>query len=105
MELRWLILSFFFFTTSFANNNGTSTNNSTGETELFGENPYWDEVDRPCVEEWMPMCYEPVEGYLSVPILCICGQDSSENDFLIAFAQCLGEDGLTQGEINDAFVA
>ncbi|RGP70208.1 c2h2 type zinc finger containing [Fusarium sporotrichioides] len=86
MELRWLILSLF-FTKSLADENSTNTL----QYEWNSDNPYWSDEIKPCADEWMPMCYEEVEGEGTVPILCECGQDHYENDFLIAFAQCLGK--------------
>ncbi|KAG8670801.1 hypothetical protein FPOAC2_04104 [Fusarium poae] len=55
--------------------------------------PYWTEDIQPCVEEWSPICDEE-----NVPILCECGQNSKENDFLIAFARCVGSEAPTKIE-------
>ncbi|CAG1962912.1 unnamed protein product [Fusarium graminearum] len=94
MELRWLILSLF-FTTCLAAENSTKPWGYVWNSS----HPYWNDEIKPCAETWMPMCYEYIEGEATVPILCECGQDHHENDFLIAFAQCIAKETPENSEM------
>ncbi|PCD20948.1 hypothetical protein FGRA07_05100 [Fusarium graminearum] len=94
MELRWLILSLF-FTTCLAAENSTKPWGYVWNSS----HPYWNDEIKPCAETWMPMCYEYIEGEATVPILCECGQDHYENDFLIAFAQCIAKETPENSEM------
>jgi hypothetical protein len=85
MKSRWVTL-FLLFTTSLAENY------TKPEYEWTGDNPYWPEEIKPCADKWMPLCYQYIEDTIFVPILCICGQDRNDNEFLNNFAQCVGKE-------------
>lgn len=92
MTLRWLI-PFLLFGLGLGDS-------STGENEYhwFGNNSYWGDLVKPCVDEWMPKCFEPNTDVLIVPKLCKCGLGNAELTFVISFAQCLGDQIPTEVE-------
>ncbi|RGP79787.1 c2h2 type zinc finger containing [Fusarium longipes] len=94
MASGWLTL-FLLIATSLAAQNKTETQ---WDYEWPEGSTEWHPDLKPCAEKWMPMCYQWIENTIFVPILCLCGQDRTDNEFLVNFAQCIGETAPNRSE-------